>query len=114
MIKKGNSRKQSFRQSGRVLLLIALLLGSLSPAVATVDYLVVNHWTEEYYWADDDHGPGWIGWEVVPEGDMDTAPTKFRMEGYKETTFPWKIELRVFLVSLLIFGGWWWKKSRRA
>lgn len=75
---------------------------------ATVDYLAVNHWTNEYFfWGDDDRRQGWIGWEVVSEAQTDTAPKSLAAQGYSETFFPWKIEsglLMCLMLSVLIWG----------
>lgn len=79
-----------------------VLLISIMPlyAWATVDFLSVNKITKEYYWGDEDRSPGWIGWEYVPEGQLDTAEGDLKKLGYTETFYPYKIETCLTVVVL--------------
>ena len=87
--------------------LIALLL--LGPIVghATVSSLFVNHITKELHWFEDQ--PIGIGWEPLGEGDARLAQLEreFTEQGYRQTSFPYKIEccILLFVVLLLIIGG---------
>lgn len=73
----------------------------------TADRLVVNHITNELYWASCDKKPGFIGWENIPEGEWFTAEEKYIELGYTITTFPFLIELflsiTIILLSIITF-----------
>lgn len=71
-------------------------------ANATVDFLSVNKITKEYYWGDEDHSTGWIGWTSVPETQLDTAEDDFKKLGYTETFFPYKIESSITIVVSIL------------
>ena len=47
--------------------LIFSILFIFQKTYATIDYLVVNHFTKQLYWADTDNSPGLIGWEGLGE-----------------------------------------------
>ena len=81
--------------------LISLLIILLPvSAYATVDFLAVNHITKEYYWEEEGSiGTGWIGWEYVPEGQIETAEEDFIKLGYRKADFPYKIESAIFLIT---------------
>lgn len=85
--------------------IISLILLLPLTSFATVDYLLANKITKEYYWADEDHSPGWIGWKVVPEVQLDTAVDDLKKLGYTQTFYPYKIETYItILVSTLAAG----------
>jgi hypothetical protein len=86
-------------------LTIAALIFLPITAQATVDYLAVNTITKEYYWGDEDHSTGWIGWKFVPEAQLETAEADLKKLGYTRTYYPYKIEsLFVSLVVILTLG----------
>ena len=85
--------------------LSAFLLFYLLPlkqAQATVDYLAVNHITQQLYWADSDHSPGWIAWESIPDGRYKSEEEKYLQEGYRFTQNPYLIEEVLALCMLII------------
>jgi len=71
---------------------------------ATVDYLLVNHITNELYWADEDHEGGFIGWEGVSE-NYEEEEEKYLSKGYKYTKFPFKIESGISHFAASIGGN---------
>jgi hypothetical protein len=84
---------------------IAALMFLPITAQATVDYLAVNRITKEYYWGDEDHSTGWIGWKFVPEAQLETAEVDLKKLGYTRTYYPYKLEsLLVSLVLILTLG----------
>lgn len=84
------------------LIVMSLILLQPMTAFATVDFLSVNEITKEYYWGDDDHSTGWIGWTVVPEKLLDTAEDDLKKLGYTETFYPYKIESYIAATVLII------------
>lgn len=88
-------------------LLIFLSLLTVKSTFATVDYLVVNHITEELYWGETDHEPGFVGWESIPESKWIEAEREYLKNGYSMTKNPYKIELGlgviIFILGVLIF-----------
>jgi hypothetical protein len=74
-------------------------------ASATVDFLSANKITKEYYWGDEDHSTGWIGWTSVSEGQLDTAVADLKKLGYTETFYPYKIESYIFSLILILLLG---------
>ena len=86
-----------------IILFVVLFLPSI--VYATVDFLSVNKITKEYYWRDEDHSTGWIGWTSVPEGELETAEENLIELGYTKTSYPYKIETFIaLLVGLMILG----------
>ena len=86
----------------RILFLIPLFFLGVSPALATVDFLAINHITKEYFWGDEDHDTGLIGWEIVPEsGSPYRNPDYLHQQGYTETNFPYKLDL---ILGLILWG----------
>lgn len=74
-------------------------------ATATVDYLAANNLTKGYYWEDEDHSTGWIGWTYIPESQLETAEVDLIKLDYTETFYPYKIETCLLLIiTLLILG----------
>ena len=80
--------------------LVALLISS--NVSATVDYLVVNHITDQLYWAKTDHPPGWIGWQTIPDGIWEREERKYLDMGYTFTENPYLIEeiIAIFIIVL--------------
>lgn len=72
-------------------------------ANATVDYLAVNHFIKQLYWADTDNPPGLIGWTSIPEGKYEFYVQEYLDSGFSFTKNPYLIE-EVFgaLVVLII------------
>ena len=66
-----------------------------------MDFLAVNHITDEYYWCNEDKFVGWIGWEYVPEDQLNYKEKELIMSGYKETQNPFKIEQAIFVFIIL-------------
>lgn len=89
----------------KTLIIVAPLLALPSTVSATVAFLSVNKITKEYYWGDEDHSPGWIGWKYVPEGLLDTAEDDLKKLGYTETFYPYKIESYIVSFALVIVIG---------
>ena len=72
---------------------------------ATVDYLSVNNITKEYYWGDDDHSTGWIGWEPMGEAYRNLTDAEIEQKGYTKTNNPFKIEMCLFFAFILIVSA---------
>ncbi|AZQ63119.1 hypothetical protein EI427_12980 [Flammeovirga pectinis] len=68
---------------------------------ATIDYLVVNHYTKQLYWAETDHPPGFIGWEGVGEV-FDIKEQKYLASDYTYTENPYLIEEVILAVIILL------------
>lgn len=103
--------KRSLRRYSLLIFLLMLLLPNT--LYGTVDYLSVNHVTKEYYWGDEDNRTGWIGWQPIPEGQLDTAEEELRALGYKKTYYPFKIESVVVLtIGILIVGLYFLRKNK--
>lgn len=100
------------RRYSFVILLLILLLPISS--YGTVDFLSVNHVTKEYYWGDEDHGTGLIGWEAVPEGQLYTAVVDLEEFGYTRTYYPFKIESIATLVTgALVLGVYFLRRKKK-
>lgn len=82
------------------LLLIAVLGFSLA-SFATVDAMYINRLTQEYQFSDNGCS-GWIGWESIPEGQMDVMKRACINEGYTEMNFPYQIEISLVVAVLVI------------
>ena len=80
--------------------LIAVL--TTSRLSATVDYLAVNHFTKQLYWAETDHPPGLIGWNTIPEGKYKSYTHEYFNQGYSFTKNPFLIEEVLLSVVLLL------------
>ena len=87
-------------KSKAISLFLFICLLSISPLLATVDYLVVNHLTQQLYWAETDHPPGWLGWENIPEGNYQSEEAKYLSLGYSFTQNPFLIEEIILLILL--------------
>ncbi|WP_017733504.1 hypothetical protein [Nafulsella turpanensis] len=97
------------RYSFIIFLLILLLPVS---SYGTVDYLSVNHVTKEYYWGNEDNETGWIGWETVPEGQLDTAEEEFEELGYTRALNPFKIEsILILAIGVSVFGIYFFERK---
>lgn len=84
--------------------LIAMLLLMSQFAMATVDYLAVNHLTKQLYWAETDNPPGLIGWTLIPEGKYEFYQQEYLDRGFTFTQNPYIIEEIIGLIVLLVFG----------
>jgi hypothetical protein len=84
--------------------------------MATVDYLVVNRFTKQLYWADTDNPPGWIGWEYIPDGVWKTEIDKYTKLGYSFTHNPLLIEewLASCIVVFSVIGFIFNRRKKRA
>lgn len=92
-----------------------LLICSLSiiKLSATVDYLVVNHLTQQLYWAETDHPPGWIAWENIAENKYQSEEEKYLNMGYTFTQNPFLLEEIILLVLIsAVFIGFLLKRKR--
>lgn len=70
-------------------------------AMATVDYLAVNHLTKQLYWADTDNSPGLIGWTSIPEGKYEFYEQEYLDRGFTFTNNPYLIEEIIGLIILI-------------
>lgn len=70
---------------------------------ATVEWLTVNHFTKELYWAETGRESGYIGWQVIPEHLYQEQLEIYLAKGYSETTFPYKLEVAFGIFLLLLF-----------
>ena len=94
-------------------ILFAILTFLNSKALATVDYLTVNHFTHELYLADDDNSIGWIGWEAIPDGLTERKERYYLAKDYSFTQNPFKLELFVGSILVLLSVLFvWWKRIR--
>jgi len=93
--------------------LILLVILVSTEVYATIDYLTVNHITDQLYWAETDHPPGWIGWETIPESTYESVEKKYLEMGYAFTENPYLIEelMAAFLVLFLL--ALWISKIRK-
>ena len=80
---------------------------------ATIDYLVVNHYTKQLYWAETDHPPGWIGWEGIPDGIYAEEEERYLALGYRFTNNPFLIEEIGVIGALLIYATFWFMRRRK-
>lgn len=97
------------------ILFLSLILYSFSiiQVQATVDYLVVNHLTQQLYWAETDHPPGWLGWENIPEGIYLSEEAKYLSLGYSFTQNPFLLEEIILIILLCtVFLGFLLKRKK--
>ncbi|MCP4131471.1 MAG: hypothetical protein GY754_10880 [bacterium] len=79
--------------------LILLLLLYPILCFATVDTLCVNHTTNELYWFEVESDYFGIGWHCLGNDGDDTY---YLEKGYAHTSFPYKIELFIFIISIVV------------
>ncbi|PKG42776.1 hypothetical protein [Psychroflexus sp. MES1-P1E] len=85
-----------------ILTLTFLLITQI--AMATVDYLAVNHLTKQLYWADTDNSPGLIGWTSIPEGKYEFYEQEYLDRGFTFTNNPYLIEEIISIMVILTIG----------
>jgi hypothetical protein len=83
-------------------------------AYASVDYLMVNPLTQEYFWASAEMPPGFIGWDHVHEDEYVQATQHYHQMGYSETSFPYKIEVILLIMTVLTFLIVFFQKYRHS
>ena len=79
-------------------------------AMATADYLAVNHLTNQLYWADTDNPPGLIGWTSIPEGKYESYVQEYLDLGFTFTKNPYLIEEIIGVILILSFATVYFKK----
>lgn len=92
--------------------LLTILIFLTTNAFATVDYLVVNHLTNQLYWAETDHPPGFIGWEAVGEV-FEIKEQEYLDSGYTYTNNPYLIEEVILLVIIALILTYWIVRNKK-
>lgn len=90
---------------------LLLLFCACTKAFATIDYLVVNHVTNQLYLAETDHPPGWIGWEPIPEGKWEAEEKRYKELGYRYTKNPFLIE--EVIAAVIALSLFWVVRTRK-
>ncbi len=108
MLRITNMRLKAF------LVLLFFNLIYIGSTLATIDYLLVNHYTKQLYWAGTDHPAGLIGWEGVGE-NYHAEESAYLELGYTYTDNPFLIEQAIILAIItLLLSYWLFRKKRRA